>query len=53
MNFIIITIGYVLIWIAINIGRKEDSIIPIIVDWRWWLQMVLVIAGTIIISKYF
>jgi hypothetical protein len=49
MNFLIVWAGYLLIWIAMDVGRKENSKVEIF-SWNFLLQVILVSIGTGIIS---
>jgi hypothetical protein len=49
MNFLIAWVGYFLIWVAMDVGRKENSKVEIF-SWNFLLQVILVTIGTGIIS---
>lgn len=50
MNFFISIIGYFILWIAIDYGRKPDSKITLFSK-AWFIQMFIVIIATFIISN--
>lgn len=50
-KFFIQLIGYILIWWAITIGRKEDSKVELFTS-QWVLQILLVAIGVSIIVKF-
>ena len=49
MNFLIVWAGYFLIWVAMDVGRKENSKVEIF-SWNFLLQVILVTIGTGIVS---
>jgi hypothetical protein len=49
MNFLIVWVGYLLIWIAMDVGRKENSKVEIF-SWNFLLQVILVTIGIGIVS---
>ena len=46
-EFLLNTIGYILIWIACDINRNENSKITIFTTY-WWIQLVLIMVGAVI-----
>lgn len=45
-----ILFGYIILFMAINYGRKEDSRIPLF-SWKWLLIILMVILGSHFISN--
>lgn len=43
-------LGFILIWIAVHIGRKEDSRIKII-SWQFLVQVLLIGLGASILQQ--
>jgi hypothetical protein len=43
-------IGYMLIFMAVDYGRKEDSKYPLF-SWKWLIIMTLVVIGTLLIEE--
>ena len=50
MEIAISILGYVLLWAATDIGRKEESKIKF-VRGKWWLILTLITTGTYIINN--
>lgn len=50
MEIAIKILGYLLLWAATDIGRKEDSKIKFM-RWKWWLILTLITVGTYIINN--
>lgn len=50
MSILIIFVGYILIFMAANIGRTEETILKTS-DWRWWLQCIMIIVGVVILQN--
>jgi len=50
MNFIIILVAYLLIYIAVDLGRPEVYKFGFL-TWQRWVQIALVTAGGIILSN--
>jgi hypothetical protein len=49
MNFLIAWVGFSLIWIAADVGRKDDSKVKVF-SWDFLLQFILISAGIAIIT---
>ena len=49
MEFIYSVLGHILLWSAINVGRKEDSKVKIFSK-KWVLQMTLIVSGALIVK---
>jgi len=50
MEIAINILGYFLLWVATDIGRKEESKIKFMRG-KWWLIFTLITAGAYIISN--
>jgi len=50
MEIAISILGYVLLWVATDIGRKEESKIKFMTG-KWWIIFTLITAGTYIINN--
>jgi len=50
MDTIIQISGFLCLWIAVGIGRKEDSKIKFM-SGNWWLALILIEVGTLIINR--
>ncbi len=50
MEIAISILGYVLLWAATDVGRKEESKIKFMRG-KWWLIFTLIIAGVYIINN--
>ena len=49
MEEVIIIIGYILLWAATDVGRKQDSKIKFMRG-KWWLIFGLITVGAYVIS---
>lgn len=50
MSIIIIVVGYILLFMAANIGRTEETILKTS-DWRWRLQCLMILVGVVILQN--
>lgn len=50
METFLTILGFILLWIAIGIGRKDDSKI-IFLSGEWWLIFLFVFLGTLLIAN--
>jgi hypothetical protein len=48
IQFILSILGYVLLWWACDVNRKEESKVTIFSKW-WWLQLFLIGIGSLLI----
>ena len=49
MEFMISVLGYLLLWVATDVGRKDGKEIKIMRG-KWWLIFVLITIGAYIIK---
>jgi uncharacterized membrane protein YhaH (DUF805 family) len=50
METFLTILGFILLWIAIGVGRKDDSKI-IFLSGEWWLIFLFVFLGTLLIAN--
>lgn len=50
MSILIIFVGYILIFMAANIGRTKETMLKI-GDWRWLLQCIMILIGVVILQN--
>lgn len=51
MEWILNFFGFLLIWMAVEVGRKEDSKVKLL-SWEFLLQLLLIGAGVFLASQH-
>ena len=50
MSILILIVGYILIFMAANIGRTKETMLKIS-DLRWLLQCIMIVIGVVILQN--